>query len=103
MKPNELKSNQKVEVKLARGFIFDETLGCHRPNWKDWQPATLYVCRREKALPKSSKSKCGNVGDVISLCINEIPWAEYSQDDYNESSDTYSCEDYLMQIRKMDN
>lgn len=93
-----LKDGQTVKYRTARSD------GSNRPGWSQWKTGTLYLQRRETPLPKKYRRGQTNnpeheAGAIITLAIREIGWAEYSQNDYEPEFNTWSCEDYELEIQ----
>lgn len=63
------------------------------PNWSDWSNGMLYVSRREKAFKQHP------AGEILTLTINGLGWAEYSQEDYNPEFNEWLCEEYRLEFQ----
>ena len=98
---------------LTKGQVVKYRLGKHGDthiNWEDWQTGPIYVDRRTVALPARLKKRLatgqtGEIGEILVLTpifLNKVgSWAEYGQDDYDPTSNTFSNEEFCMEIENL--
>ena len=62
------------------------------PEYSEWKQGTLYVARREIGYKRFP------AGEIITLTINDIGWAEYSQKDYYPEFNEWLAEEYRLEF-----
>lgn len=67
--------------------------------WNEWQRGAMFVTRRTKRVP-GYRGPDAEVGRIICLTPKNTSWAEYTQSDYDPKTNTWTAEDYYMQIRE---
>lgn len=89
---SKLQDGQVVEFRLGKAGDSDV-------KWRPWQTGPLHVQRRTAKAPSGYRGPAANVGDITCLTPKGVNWAEYLQNDYNPTYDTFTAEDYYMQIK----
>jgi len=67
--------------------------------WGEWHRGALFVQRRTKRVP-GYRGPDAEVGKIICLTPKNTSWAEYTESDYDAKTNTWTAEDYYMQIRE---
>lgn len=89
---SKLQDGQVVEFRLGKAGDSDV-------KWRQWQKGPFHVQRRTAKAPGGYRGPAANVGDITCLTPKSVSWAEYLQNDYDPVHDTFTAEDYYMQIR----
>lgn len=89
MKLCDLQDNQRITFRLGRA-------GESRVKWGFWQNGDLYLARRETAC------KGHPAGEILTLAIREVVWAEYGQDDFDSTFNIFVNEDYYLEIQGLE-
>lgn len=89
----ELQNGQQVRYRAGRH-------GRTQIEWGPWSTGTLYLARRDKPLPvhMRKRSREPNVGDIISLTVEEAQTADFSQSDFEPDFHIFASEDYALEI-----
>lgn len=67
--------------------------------WNAWDTGTLYVARRIASLPKTSlPTRAPLAGQILTLTINNSNAAEFSEAEYDAATNTWMCEEHLLEI-----
>lgn len=81
MKLKDLEHGQLVLARLGRAGEDDIA-------WDPWQHMRLFVQRHDDK--------------IVLITTKDIPWAEYTLDDFNPESSLFTAEDYYMQIKELE-
>jgi hypothetical protein len=92
MLTSELKDGMKVMARLGRATRT-------QVEWTGFKPVTLYVARREKTFNRGKEIH--PAGEITTMTLKDIDWAEYGEADYDAETDCWLCEDYYLQLKPL--